>query len=272
MRNAPPGCPRRSARRTRARGRRRVLLVDLPGRGGNGRGRAERTARPGGAPRRPPPDSAVTSVAGERVLAIADSTWSVDRGRTNRTARTASCSLLSASAYSVRFEQPRRAATSSSVSLGETLRSGTGPRARRPADADGVVSWSATAKVDSMAVLTYPVQYRSCDRAVPTCRQPEGGCRLIVDRVLPTDEGAELVALVREIAVERARSAGRRRRGGERVPAGRVRPARRGRRARDAYPEELRRVRPAVRGVSAGAGGDRGRLDECRCRRRPCTS
>ena len=90
---------------------------------------------------------------------------------------------------------------------------------------------------------------------------------MTVDRVLPTAEGAELVGLVREIAAE------------ELAPRAAAAEAA-GEFPREAfallgeagvlgmpYPGGAGRVRPAVRGVSAGAGGDRGRVDE---RRRRC--
>ena len=114
LRNAPCACPRRSARGPGAQPRR--CSARTP-RGRRELGHVARKAGwSAGGPPPPPPDSESPAGRcrehpGDRGLDLG-----VARRKNRRTARVASCSLLSASAYSVRLEQPRSAAMSSRVS------------------------------------------------------------------------------------------------------------------------------------------------------------
>ena len=148
----------------------------------------------------------------------------------------------------MRLEQRRRPASSSSVrwakpsaSRRSTSASKSSSRARHP-----VGSGSERTRTYP-ALLLSVLKYRL---SVPIGVPP-----MAVDRLLPTQEAEDLLALTREIADKELAPRVEEHERAETLPGGPVRHPRRGRPARPALPRGGRRRGPALRGLPAGARG-----------------
>ena len=102
-----------------------------------------------------------------------------------------------------------------------------------------------------------------CDPTDPPL-SPSRRTAMPATRVMPTEESAELVRLVRDFATRELLPRSAAAEADEHVPARRLPDARRAGGAGPAVPRGVRRRRPALRGVPPGAGGDRRGLGERR--------